>query len=164
MHPMHQQVKPGFTNYQPKPKYSWALSKIEGKGKLGKTKDLWKRSDKLNNSENLEVSENLKFWNILKMLKILKTRKILKIWQFLKEFWGLPCREIEQDLNLITQKVRPKAKRPQNNKNKIPTHPMNNAASWLVKIKIQLFIVCNLSKIWTNCLQVDAIVCGHCNG
>ena len=28
------------------------------------------------------------------MLKILKTRKILKIWQFLKEFWGLPCREI----------------------------------------------------------------------
>ena len=34
------QVKPGFTNYQPLPKYSWALSKIEGKGKLGKTKDL----------------------------------------------------------------------------------------------------------------------------
>ena len=34
------QVKPGFTNYQPQPKYSWALSKIEGKGKLGKTKDL----------------------------------------------------------------------------------------------------------------------------
>ena len=33
------QVKPGFTNYQPQPKYSWALSKIEGKGKLGKTKD-----------------------------------------------------------------------------------------------------------------------------
>ena len=27
------QVKPGFTNYQPQPKYSWALlSKIEGKG------------------------------------------------------------------------------------------------------------------------------------
>ena len=54
------QVKPGFTNYQPQPKYSWALSKIEGKGKLGKTKDLWKRSEKLNNSENLEVSENMK--------------------------------------------------------------------------------------------------------
>ena len=34
------QVKPGFTNYQPQPKYSWALSKIEGKGKLGITKDL----------------------------------------------------------------------------------------------------------------------------
>ena len=32
------QVKPGFTNYQPQPKYSWALSKIEGKGKLGKLK------------------------------------------------------------------------------------------------------------------------------
>ena len=26
------QVKPGFTNYQPHPKYSWALRKIEGKG------------------------------------------------------------------------------------------------------------------------------------
>ena len=34
------QVKPGFTNYQPQPKYSWALSKIERKGKLGKTYDL----------------------------------------------------------------------------------------------------------------------------
>ena len=33
------QVKPGFTNYQPQPKYSLALSKIEGKGKLGKTED-----------------------------------------------------------------------------------------------------------------------------
>ena len=56
------QVKPGFTNYQSQPKYSWALSKIEGKRKIGKTKDLWKRSEKQNNSENLEVSENLKFW------------------------------------------------------------------------------------------------------
>ena len=28
------QEKPGFTNYQPRPKYSWALSKIEVKGKL----------------------------------------------------------------------------------------------------------------------------------
>ena len=55
-----QQVKPGFTNYQPQPKYSWALGIIEGKGKLGKNKDLRKRSEKLNNSENLEVSENLK--------------------------------------------------------------------------------------------------------
>ena len=55
------QVKPGFTNYQPQPKYSWALSKIEGKGKLGKTKDLWKRSEKLNNSENVKI------WNILKI-------------------------------------------------------------------------------------------------
>ena len=27
------QVKPGFTSYQPQPKYSWALSKIEGKDK-----------------------------------------------------------------------------------------------------------------------------------
>ena len=27
----YKQVKPGFTNYQPQPKYSWALSKIEGK-------------------------------------------------------------------------------------------------------------------------------------
>ena len=33
------QVKPGFTNYQLQPTYSWALSEIEGKGKLGKTKD-----------------------------------------------------------------------------------------------------------------------------
>ena len=33
------QVKPGFTNYQPQPKYSWALSEIEGKGDLVKTKD-----------------------------------------------------------------------------------------------------------------------------
>ena len=32
--------KTRFYNYQPQPKYSWALSKIEGKGKLGKTKDL----------------------------------------------------------------------------------------------------------------------------
>ena len=28
---MYKQVKPGFTNYQPQPKYSWALSKIEAK-------------------------------------------------------------------------------------------------------------------------------------
>ena len=27
------QVKPGFINYQPQPKYSWALSNIKGKGK-----------------------------------------------------------------------------------------------------------------------------------
>ena len=33
----NKQVKPGFTNYQPHPKYSWALSNIEGKGKIGKT-------------------------------------------------------------------------------------------------------------------------------
>ena len=39
--PDFKQVKLGFTNYQPQPKYSWA-SKIEGKGKLGKTKDLKK--------------------------------------------------------------------------------------------------------------------------
>ena len=36
------QVKPGFTNYQPQPKYSWALSK----GKLVKTKSL-KNSESL---------------------------------------------------------------------------------------------------------------------
>ena len=36
------QVKPGFTNYQPQPKYSWALSKTEMKMKLGKTKDFLK--------------------------------------------------------------------------------------------------------------------------
>ena len=36
------------------------LSNIEGKGKLGKTKDLSKRSEKLNNSEILEVMTNLK--------------------------------------------------------------------------------------------------------
>ena len=37
---LFKQVKPGFTNYQPQPKYSWAISKIEGKpkGKVGKTK------------------------------------------------------------------------------------------------------------------------------
>ena len=29
-------VKQGFTNYQTQPKYSWALSKLEGKGKLVK--------------------------------------------------------------------------------------------------------------------------------
>ena len=58
------QVKPGFPNYQPQPKCSWALSKIEGKGKLGKTKDFWKRSEKQNNSEKLEVSENLKLLKI----------------------------------------------------------------------------------------------------
>ena len=32
-----EQVKPGFTTYQPQPKYSWALSQIGGKGKLVKT-------------------------------------------------------------------------------------------------------------------------------
>ena len=56
------QVKPGFTNYQPQPNYSWALSKIEGKGKLGKTK------------KTLKICKFLKFW---------KT-KILKIWNILK--------------------------------------------------------------------------------
>ena len=58
MQSITKQVKPGFTKYQPHPNYSWALNKMEGKGKLGKTKDLWKRSEKLNNSENLEVSKN----------------------------------------------------------------------------------------------------------
>ena len=62
---IEKQVKPGFTNYQPQPKFhSWALSKIEGKGKLGKTKELWKRSENLKKYENLEVSENWKFLNI----------------------------------------------------------------------------------------------------
>ena len=55
----NKQVKPGFTNYQPLPMYSRALSKIEGNGKLGKTKDFLKRSNKLNNSENQKNSENL---------------------------------------------------------------------------------------------------------
>ena len=38
----------------------------------------------------------------------------------------MPCREIEQYLNLKIQKVRPKAKCPQKNKkkNKISTHPL----------------------------------------
>ena len=31
--------KPGFTNDQPQPKHSWALSKIEGKGRLVITQD-----------------------------------------------------------------------------------------------------------------------------
>ena len=30
---LFKQVKPGFTNYQPQQKYSWVLSRIEGKGK-----------------------------------------------------------------------------------------------------------------------------------
>ena len=47
---MYKQVKPGFTNYQPQPKYSWALSKMKvEKGKeesnqvdimLAKSKDV----------------------------------------------------------------------------------------------------------------------------
>ena len=49
------QVKPGFTNYQPQPNYSWALSKIEGKGKWVKTKCLQKGSEKRENSENTEL-------------------------------------------------------------------------------------------------------------
>ena len=40
------------------------LSKIEGKGILGKTKDLRKKSEKLINSENLEVSENLMYFDL----------------------------------------------------------------------------------------------------
>ena len=42
----HEQVKPGFTNYQPQPKYSWAFSKIEVKGK------------KDNKSKNFNFKEN----------------------------------------------------------------------------------------------------------
>ena len=34
------QVKPGFTTYQPQPKYSWALSKM--KGKIQKFQDISK--------------------------------------------------------------------------------------------------------------------------
>ena len=49
------QVKPGFTNYQPQPKYSWVLSKIEGKGKSVKTKGLRKGSEKLENSEDQKI-------------------------------------------------------------------------------------------------------------
>ena len=91
-HPIIKQVKPGFTNYQPQPKYSWALSEIEGKGKLIKTKDLWKRSNKL------KIWTSLKIWNFWKSemfwmseknsenLKIFENRNILKIWKIIK-FW-----------------------------------------------------------------------------
>ena len=65
-------------------------------------------------------SEKYKIW------KIVKIWKILKIWPFLKEFWGLPCREIERDLNLKIQKFRPKAKH--------ATHPMTIPLKRLVKI------------------------------
>ena len=64
------------------------------------------------------VPKLLTRWNGYKFWKFLKTRIFLKIWKiqkilpFLKEFWGLPCREIKQDLNLKIQKVGPKAKRP----------------------------------------------------
>ena len=46
---MAKQVKPGLTNYQPQPKYSLALNKIEGK---------WSCSEKFWNLENLENSDN----------------------------------------------------------------------------------------------------------
>ena len=39
------QLKPGFTNYQPQPKYSWALSKIEGKNKRQKQSKFLRLSD-----------------------------------------------------------------------------------------------------------------------
>ena len=56
----NKQVKPGFTNYQPQPKYSRALSKIEWKRKLVKTKDLleeiWK-PEIFWKSNNLKKSE-----------------------------------------------------------------------------------------------------------
>ena len=86
---MYKQVKPGFTNYQPQPKYSWALSKIEGKGELGKCKDLWKRSEKLYKYENLEVAENLKNHETRKILKPDKFWKNLKPEKFWKSgrFW-----------------------------------------------------------------------------
>ena len=49
----------------------------------------------------------------------------------------MPCREIEQDLNLTILKVGPKAKCPQKNnkkkKNNIPTHPMTMPLKRLVK-------------------------------
>ena len=64
-----EQVKPGFTNYQPQPKYSWALSKIEGKGKLVKPKFL-EISGSLKISENLKKSERLKNSQSLKSLKL----------------------------------------------------------------------------------------------
>ena len=81
---------------------------------------------KLNNSENLRYSVNLKKSEIW---------KILKIWPFLKEFWGLPCREIEQDLNLKIQKVWPEARRNKNKNNNTPTHPMTMPLKRLVKHK-----------------------------
>ena len=65
------QVKPGFTNYQPQPKYSWAWSKIE-----------WKE---------INVWKSLKVWKFLKVWKSLKVWKTLKVWNFLNEFWGLHC-------------------------------------------------------------------------
>ena len=94
-----------------------------------KTKQLWK-------SESLwksKISENLKNFvtrKILKFLEILNTSEPEEfwksgrflIWLFLKQFWGLSCRKIEQDLNFKIYKVGPKAKRPKNKKT--PTHPM----------------------------------------
>ena len=39
---LEKQVKPVFTNYQQQQKYSWAMSKIEEKGKLVKNLRPWK--------------------------------------------------------------------------------------------------------------------------
>ena len=78
---MNEQVKPGFTNYQPQPKYSWALSKIEGKGKLVKTKCL-----KISGS--LKISESLKNSESLKCLKI--SERILRFTMHRTQM-SLPC-------------------------------------------------------------------------
>ena len=56
--------KTGLTNYLPQPNYAWALSKIEGKGKLVKTKCLkisgsMKISESLKNSQSLKLSERI---------------------------------------------------------------------------------------------------------
>ena len=89
------QVKPGFTNYQPQPKYSWALSKIEGKGKLGKTKDLWKRSEKLKISKFLKIYKTEKFWKPENFWKPEKFWKLENFWKPLRfwksdNFWNSP--------------------------------------------------------------------------
>ena len=87
------QVKPGFTNYQPQPEYSWALSEIEGKGKLTKTKDLWNRSAKLKIWKFLKIwhfwkSKNLKYYEVWKKIwKPAKFWKLEKFWKF-ERFWN----------------------------------------------------------------------------
>ena len=50
----------------------------------------------------LKFQKSEKFWKCENFWKSEKFWKLLKIWTFLKEFWGLPSREIQQDLNVPT--------------------------------------------------------------
>ena len=77
----YEQVKPGFTSYQPQPSNSWAWSEIEGRWTKTRNSSKNRKSAKtfwsfINSNSNLKIWQAWKFWNLGKFWKF------LKLWKF----------------------------------------------------------------------------------